>query len=499
MTRPAGDPPAFTPGPEGLAHLELILSGVCPLPGFMTVAEAAELATDGPPPPGAVWPVPVVLTVSDELADTNSITLTDPEGAPLAELDVTEGRRAGGARLAGRLHRAAPPAHGVLRALRHTPEQVRRERADRTRPMLAVVTDQALHHRALTRIHAALDGIGGTAPDLLVLIDAPFDDEAAAPAVLAARPLLPEETRYTVVTLPAAWTDGGPPLPAQRRALLAVHVAAAYGATHVLLETRESSATDASPTPVVVLPEQEWGYDTDTESWRPADRIAPDRVRAELTAEQVETELVHGRELPPWFTPEPVAAAMARMRPPRTRRGLTLFFTGLSGSGKSTIARGVSEAVRATGRTVTLLDGDVVRRMLSAGLTFSRADRDLNIRRIGYVAAEIARHGGVAVCAPIAPYTATRAEVRRMAQETGDFFLVHVATPLDVCETRDRKGLYAKARAGEIPEFTGISDPYEEPHDADLVIDTAGAAEADSVDQVVTALREGGWLPDAMP
>ena len=190
-----------------------------------------------------------------------------------------------------------------------------------------------------------------------------------------------------------------------------------------------------------------------------------------------------------------MAAALARTRPARTRRGLVLFFTGLSGSGKSTVARGVAEQIRQAGRTVTLLDGDVVRRLLSAGLTFSRADRDLNIRRIGYVAAEIARHGGVAVCAPIAPYAATRAEVRRMAEETGDFFLVYVATPLEVCEARDRKGLYAKARAGEIPAFTGISDPYEPPEDADLVLDTSTESEEESVARVVAALRAGGWLP----
>lgn len=137
----------------------------------------------------------------------------------------------------------------------------------------------------------------------------------------------------------------------------------------------------------------------------------------------------------------------------------------------------------------------MVRRLLSAGLTFSRADRDLNIRRIGYVAAEITRHGGVAVCAPIAPYAATRAEVRAMVEETGDFFLVHVATPLEVCEARDRKGLYAKARAGEIPEFTGISDPYEEPADADLVVTTEDRTVEESVAEVLAALRAGGWLP----
>ncbi|MBP2707203.1 adenylyl-sulfate kinase [Microbispora sp. RL4-1S] len=181
---------------------------------------------------------------------------------------------------------------------------------------------------------------------------------------------------------------------------------------------------------------------------------------------------------------------------PPHRRGLVVFFTGLSGSGKSTIARGLRDALlERGGRTVTYLDGDVVRRLLSAGLTFSRADRDLNIRRIGFVAAEVARHGGLAICAPIAPYAATREEVRAMVEEVGaDFLLVHVATPLEECERRDRKGLYAQARAGLLPEFTGISDPYEEPDDAELVVDTTGMTVERSVGAVLGLLTSGGWV-----
>ena len=172
--------------------------------------------------------------------------------------------------------------------------------------------------------------------------------------------------------------------------------------------------------------------------------------------------------------PAGVAAELRRARPPRSPRGVVVFCTGLSGSGKSTLARDLRDALLERGdRTVSLLDGDLVRRLLSAGLTFSRADRDLNIARIGYVATEVARHGGIAICAPIAPYAAAREGVRRMVSEVGDFVLVHVSTPLEVCEARDRKGLYAQARAGVIGSFTGISDPYEAPDDADVVIDTS--------------------------
>ncbi|MEO3812118.1 adenylyl-sulfate kinase [Sphaerisporangium sp. B11E5] len=189
--------------------------------------------------------------------------------------------------------------------------------------------------------------------------------------------------------------------------------------------------------------------------------------------------------------PEPVT-----LPGPPHRRGVVVFFTGLSGSGKSTVARGLRDALLEDGtRALSYLDGDEVRRLLSSGLTFSKQDRDLNIRRIGFVASEVARHGGLAICAPIAPYAATRAEVRHMVEAVGaDFLLIHISTPLEECERRDRKGLYAKARAGLIPEFTGISDPYEEPEDADLSIDTTGVPVGHAVDSVLALLRSGGWL-----
>jgi sulfate adenylyltransferase len=196
--------------------------------------------------------------------------------------------------------------------------------------------------------------------------------------------------------------------------------------------------------------------------------------------------------------PDDIAAIVEADQPGPDRQGLVLFFTGLSGSGKSTVAQAVIDALLEQGqRSVTSLDGDVVRRNLSAGLTFSRADRETNIRRIGWVAAEISRHGGVAVCSPIAPFDETRQDVRAMTEAAGGaFFLVHVATPLEECERRDRKGLYAKARRGEIPDFTGISSPYEVPEDADLRIDTTGRSIDDCRDEVLEALAAGGFVAD---
>jgi sulfate adenylyltransferase len=187
---------------------------------------------------------------------------------------------------------------------------------------------------------------------------------------------------------------------------------------------------------------------------------------------------------------------LSRWRPPRRERGVVVFFTGLSGSGKSTLAKGLADYLSGhVERTVTLLDGDVVRRMLSSGLGFDRAGRDLNVRRIGFVAAEVARHGGIAVCAPIAPYAESRAAVREMVEAVGDLVLIHVATPLEECERRDVKGLYKKARAGVVTQFTGISDPYDEPLDAELRVDTTSASLEDSLAVITGFLTAGGWLP----
>ncbi|WP_017605698.1 adenylyl-sulfate kinase [Nocardiopsis alkaliphila] len=506
-----GGAPAFAPDPDGLAHLELILSGAYPFPGFMTREEAEAVTDRGRLPDGRPWPVPVTLEVPGDLAGERRLTLTDPEGAPLAELSVREHwERAGAHHLAGDVTMLRPAMHGVLRELRATPAEVRAQRElDHQvvdRPLLAVFTDRPLHHRALHQVRAEAEalGHGGERAEVLVIVDAPLHDEGVSPAILAAEPLLSPRASFVVVTLPrtggrACGSIGG--VWSERDTALAAHVAAAYGATHMLAETGsrgpEIERVMALRPPLTVLDPEPWRYDSGEALWKPFTHVDPRQAVPELSDADVETELAHGRELPAWFTPARVGAELARLRPARTERGITLLFTGLSGSGKSTIARGVCDGIRRAGRTVSLLDGDLVRRMLSKGLTFSRQDRELNIRRIGYVASEITRHGGVAVCAPIAPYATGREEVRAMVEEFGDFFLVHVATPLRVCESRDRKGLYAKARAGEIPEFTGISDPYEEPTDADLVLDTVDTDPAESVAEVMAALREGGWLPEA--
>jgi sulfate adenylyltransferase len=299
-----------------------------------------------------------------------------------------------------------------------------------------------------------------------------------------------------VVPVPLAPRGGGP---ADELAARAV-VAAAYGASHLFTDDPDAQAGPvlANTVPgagIQMVSAGEWAYDPAAEVWRPLSLIESGTERTGLADGELADLLDTGTGVPSWFMPPAVARELRRARPPRSERGFVLFLTGLSGSGKSTIARDLADVLAERGdRRVSLLDGDLVRRLLSAGLTFSRADRDLNIARIGYVAAEVARHGGIAICAPIAPFAAARQRVREMVSEAADFLLIYVATPVEVCEARDRKGLYAKARAGLIDHFTGVSDPYEEPADADLVIDTSAVSRQDAVAAVLELLTTGGWL-----
>jgi sulfate adenylyltransferase len=215
----------------------------------------------------------------------------------------------------------------------------------------------------------------------------------------------------------------------------------------------------------------------------------------EYTDAQLKCDLAVGEEPPDWFSYPEVVAELRNVYPPRNRQGFTLFFTGLSGSGKSTLAKIIyGKLVEGGRRPATLLDGDIVRQNLSSELGFSKAHRDLNIRRIGFVASEITKNGGIAICAPIAPYRETRRAVREMIEERGAFIEVHVATPLEVCEARDRKGLYAKARKGLIPEFTGISDPYEVPERAELTIDTANVSPMEAAQEIYLYLLKEGYI-----
>jgi sulfate adenylyltransferase len=424
--------PAYMPGPAVLGRVELLLG----------VGGPAAVATVGVP-----------LSVGEAATAAGHLVLTDDEGTPLADVTgetASPGDDAALTRISGPVRVLRPFHSGPFRALRRRPDDVRREL--RGTPAVAAVLDRPLtvvEERGLAEYAAersarvlvlpciGAGGRSGLPPEVLVRAARaalPRLANPAGPALLVPLPVAPWSDR-AASTAAAEFVRAAGALPADR-------AVAADPATW----TQIASALDAGPGALEEI-------------------VAPD-----------------------------VAAVLRAWRPPRPERGLTVFFTGLSGSGKSTLARALTDALLERGRSVTLVDGDVARRLLSAGLGFDRADRDLNIRRIGWVAAEVTRHGGVAVCAPIAPFAATRAEVRRMVEANGGFVLVHVSTPLEVCEQRDRKGLYAKARAGLIPEFTGVSDPYEVPDDADIRLDTSATTVDDAVSELVGYLEREGWL-----
>lgn len=513
-----------------LGDCELLLSGgFGPLRGFMTSADVAAVLGSGELANGTPWPVPVTLEVPASAVpdEADRLLLNDPEGTPIAVLMITErapieaghgpgpvpgpAGRPGGSpamapdggqdgkpiRLAGQVTAHRPPEHGPFRGLMISPESARAELG--AGPVLAFATREPLGGRRIGQLRY-LAGRLGARILLLPLVAGRAavvgEPEALIRAVVAGATGLPAGT--LVVPVPLAPRDdevsgrsGGDEL-----ALSAI-VAAAYGATHLM--TGDGAGAGLAGSPLEIVAPGDWAFDRRAEVWRPLHLIDSGTEVEDLSPGELSDILDTGAALPPWFAPPAVAAELRRARPPRSRRGFVIFLTGLSGSGKSTIARDLRDAVAERGdRRVSLLDGDLVRSLLSAGLTFSREDRDLNIARIGYVAAEVARHGGIAICAPIAPYAAARERVRRMVSQVGGFFLIHVATPLEACESRDRKGFYAKARAGLIPQFTGISDPYEEPSDAVLTLDTSVQTRQECVDAVLSLLASGGWLAERL-
>jgi sulfate adenylyltransferase len=489
------DAPAYAPRPRELADLELLLNGaLAPLTGFLTRDDLESVTRKARLADGTPWPVKITLEVPARLVeefDTANplkrvLVLTDPEGAPIAALDGMDvwPTREGWCGIGGPVRRVGASTHGSFRKLRLTPAEV----TPLLPPgrVLGVIADRPLHRPQLAQISYAARTIAGHVL-IIIPVAAPGPDglspEALVRTVFAARDRMPPATIVAV--------------PLVRRgdevadALFRSRVVEAYGATHLLAGGGEMSGGGLR----ALLP-RELGYDGRDGQWRGADDIPPRHRRIALAADEIEGLLDRGVPLPEWHTPPAVARELAKGRPPRRVRGLVVFFTGLSGSGKSTIARGVADDLAETGeRSVTLIDGDVARRFLTAGLGFSKADRDENVRRIGFVAAEAARHGGLALCCPIAPYAQARSDARQLARLAGaGFVLVHVATPLEICEERDRKGLYARARAGQITGMTGVDDPYEVPTDADLIIDTSDMEVGQGVEAVLEYLVVEGWL-----
>jgi len=545
LKKQSSDWPSWDLTERQICDIELILSGgFSPLRGFMGKADYERVRAEMRLADGTLWPIPITLDVTEEAAEGlepgKTLALRDPEGVMLAALHVSEVwrpdpelearevfgttddthpgvahllKRTNPVYVAGELEGIQPPSHYDYRELRLTPKEVREQFARAGwRKVVAFQTRNPMHRahfeltlRAAREVEASLlvhPVVGMTKPG-------DVDHYTRVRCYKAIMPSYPHGTAMLSL-LPLAMRMGGP-----REVLLHAIIRKNHGCTHLIVgrdhagpgsdksgkpfygpyDAQESLRAHEAELGVTMVPFQQMVYVEDLDTYVPEDEV-PEGVRVlNISGTEQRRRLNEGRDLPHWFTPPLVAEELRRSYPPRARQGFTVFFTGLSGAGKSTIANVLqSKLLEIGGRPVTLLDGDIVRKHLSSELGFSHEHRDINIRRIGFVASEVTKNGGIALCAPIAPYDATRKAVRAMVEKGGGFILVHVATSLEACEARDRKGLYAKARAGIVKEFTGISDPYEEPDDADVVIDTVDVTPEEAAQQIILHLEQEGYI-----
>ncbi|MBI2221527.1 MAG: bifunctional sulfate adenylyltransferase/adenylylsulfate kinase [Acidobacteria bacterium] len=542
------DWPSWDLTPRQICDLELLLNGgFSPLQGFMTRTDYDPACRDMRLACGLLWPIPVVLDLPEEraagLAPGSTLALRDAEGVMLAILHVedvwrpdreqeaqlvygtTSREHPGVAALlertnawyvGGRVEGLQLPVHYDYRDLRRAPADVRAEFAARGwRRVVAFQTRNPMHraHQELT-LRAADECDAKLLVHPVVGMTKPGDVDhytrvRCYQSVMATYP----QGTAMLSLLPIAMRMAGP-----REAVWHAIIRKNYGCTHLIVgRDHAGPGADRSGRPfygaydaqallqsvqeelgVAMVPFRNMVYLQGEDRYVPDDEVPAHARVLSLSGTELRSRLADGRDIPEWFTFPEVAGELRRTHPPRRRQGFTIFFTGLSGSGKSTIANILLvKLLERGGRSVTMLDGDLVRKHLSSELGFSREHRDLNIRRIGYVAAEVSRSGGIAICAPIAPYDSVRRDVRRMVKSGAGFVLVHVATPIDICESRDRKGLYAKARAGILQQFTGISDPYEAPEDAEVVIHTDQCSAEEAADRIVGYLEMEGYLEPA--
>jgi len=534
--------PSLQLSDRAVCDLELLASGAfSPLDRFMARADHDRVVGELRRADGTLFPIPVTLPITPEtgLRLDGAVALRDSRNDLLAVMTVeeiyewdwrtvaaevfgtedprhplvAELPRWGRLNVSGRLRLLQAPARYDFRALRLTPAQTRARLAGFGRAnVVAFQTRNPLHrvHEELTK--RAIEGVGGVLllhPSVGMTKPGDVDHFTRVRGYKAVAEKYYEPDRILLALLPLAMRMAGP-----REALWHALIRRNHGANHFIVgRDHASPGVDSAGRPfygpydaqalvakyrdelgVAMVPFSELVYLPDEDRYDETSRVPAGTRTASISGTQVrESYLNQGRPLPQWFTRPEVAEILAETYPPRHRQGVCVWFTGLSGSGKSTTADVLTELLLECGRQVTLLDGDVVRTHLSKGLGFSREDRDTNIRRIGFVAAEIVRHGGMALCAAVSPYRATRDECRALVG--GDRFLeVFVDTPLAVCEARDSKGLYAKARRGELRGFTGIDDPYEPPAAAELTLDTVGRSAADNARVILDELRARGFV-----
>ncbi len=540
------DWPSWDLTPRQACDLELLLNGAfSPLDGFLRREDYDGVCASMRLANGLLWPMPITLDVPETLATGLGagcmLALRDVEGVMVAALHVesvwrpdreaeaelvfgTRSREHPGVAhllgpgthpfyVGGRLEGVQAPAHYDFRELRHSPAELRAEFVKLGwRRIVAFQTRNPMHraHQELT-LRAAKEQQASLLIHPVVGLTKPGDVDHYT-RVRCYEALLPRYPQHTVKLslLNLAMRMAGP-----REALWHAIIRKNHGCTHLIVgrdhagpgkdssgkpfygpyDAQELVARHEAELGIGMLPFRQMVYVPSLDQYQPDDEVPAGTPTLDISGTELRARLNDGREIPEWFTFPGVVHELRRRHPARQRQGFTVFFTGLSGSGKSTIANVLLvKFLELGGRPVTLLDGDVVRRHLSSELGFSKEHRDINIRRIGFVASEITKNGGIAVCAPIAPYESVRQDVRRMIEPLGGFCLVHVATPLEVCEQRDRKGLYAKARAGLVKEFTGISDPYEAPQQAEVVLDTSALSPAEAAQAIILYLEKEGYV-----
>lgn len=528
-----------------LCDIELLLNGAfSPLEGFLSKDDYGSVVKTMRLKSGVIWPMPIMLDVTEDFAKDiksgDKIALRDLEGVILATIEVgdvwapdldAEAKGVYGTTddkhptvnylknignpvyVGGSLKGVEAPTHYDFKHLRNSPGEMR-DRFEKLgwRKVVAFQTRNPMHraHQELT-LRAARDVEANLLIHPVVGMTKPGDVDHFT-RVRCYEQLLgryPEQTTMLSL-LPLAMRMGGP-----REALWHAIIRKNYGCTHLIVgrdhagpgqdskgedfygpyDAQELLKKHADELDISMVPFQLMVYAENRAQYVPIDETGDDDHVLNISGTELRRRLQEGLEIPEWFSFPDVVAELRRTHPPRHKQGFTVFFTGLSGSGKSTIANALMvKLMEMGGRPVSLLDGDIVRKNLSSELGFSKEHRDLNIRRIGYVASEITKNRGIAICAPIAPYTATRRAVRESIAPVGGFLEVYVSTSVEVCEQRDRKGLYALARAGKIKEFTGISDPYEVPENAEMVIDTVDISPDLAAHRILVKLESMGFI-----
>ena len=537
--------PAWQLTDRQICDLELLLNGgFSPLDGFMGKADYNSVLKNMRLDNGALWPMPITLDITEEFAskikDVEKITLRDQEGFTLAILTVTDiwepnkdeeaqmvygttdsthpavnylKNKSNKMAVGGKLEGISLPHHYDYQKNRHTPEELRsifiQNGWDK---IVAFQTRNPLHRAHVEMTMRASEDLNANLlihPVVGMTKPGDVDHYTRVRCYQHVMKKYPENSAMMSL-LPLAMRMGGP-----REAVWHALIRKNYGCTHIVVgRDHAGPGNDKNGNPfygpydaqellikfqdeigIEMVPFKFMVYLPDEDRYESIESIEKGIEFKTISGTELRQLLDDGQGIPEWFSYKEVAQELEESRPPLTERGLTIFFTGLSGSGKSTLANGLLVKLLEDGsRPVTLLDGDIVRTHLSSELGFSKEHRSINVQRIGYVASEITKNGGIAICAPIAPYEADRSVNRELISPLGGFIEIHVSTSLEKCEERDVKGLYELARKGVIKEFTGISDPYEAPTDAEIVVNSSGTPPEELVDQIFIRIKKMGFI-----